>query len=294
MIRHCVTWMRRDFSFVKYQGCGNDFIIRDELAGPTTPDRARSKLARELTERHFKVGADGVIFIEKAKGVDGSMRLFEPAGNEADMCGNGIRCVASYLMDKLGKDAVEVLTRDGVKRIVRVGDQFRVDMGIVRTDRASLRQYFTDTGPSDDSMLAFSVRAGKRALNGAIVNSGEPHIVVRTDDLSGEDVRALGEAVNADKSRFPTGVNLNMLEVAGPHSIKIRTYERGVYDETLACGTGATAGAAVSLLLGWVKPGPVAVETRGGRMSIELSEDKRAFMTGPARLEFEGTVPVDL
>jgi diaminopimelate epimerase len=143
-------------------------------------------------------------------------------------------------------------------------------------------------------MLAFSVRAGKRALKGAIVNSGEPHIVVRTDDLSGEDVRALGEAVNADKSRFPTGVNLNMVEVAGPHSIKIRTYERGVYDETLACGTGATAGAAVSLLLGWVKPGPVAVETRGGRMSIELSEDKRAFMTGPARLEFEGTVPVDL
>lgn len=286
--------MKRDFRFSKYQGCGNDFIIGDELSGPVTSDAVRSRLAKELCDRHFKVGADGVIFVEKAGGVDGSMRLFEPAGNEADMCGNGIRCVASFLMQKLGKESVDILTRDGIKHIVRMGDQFRVDMGIVRTDRASLGQYVSDPGAPSDSMLAFSVRAGRRTLKGAIVNSGEPHIVIKTKDVAGEDIRTLGESVNSDKTRFPTGVNLNMVQVVGPHSIKIRTYERGVYDETLACGTGATAGAAVSVLLGWVEPGKVEVEARGGRMSIELTDDGRAFMTGPATMEFEGIVRVEL
>lgn len=283
--------MRTNPRFVKYQGCGNDFIIKDEMEGPATPDKVRSRLAVELCDRHFRVGADGLIFVEKAKGVDGSMRLFEPAGNEADMCGNGIRCLASYLMDKLGKDKVDILTRDGVKHVVRVGDEFRVDMGVVRIDRASLKGYLSDRGKPSDSMLKFSVVVGRRTLRGAVVNSGEPHIVVRTGDVSREDLRSLGERVNADRSRFPTGVNLNMVEVTGPHSIKIRTYERGVYDETLACGTGATAGAAVALLLGWVKPGQVKVEARGGLIMIDLRDDRRAFMTGPARMEFEGILP---
>ena len=286
--------MPQEFRFAKYQGCGNDFIIRDETEGPTTSDSVRSRLAKELCDRHFKIGADGVMFIERAEGVDGSMRLFEPAGNEADMCGNGVRCVASYLMSKLGKDEVDILTRDGVKHIVRVGDEFRVDMGIVRTDRASLKQYIKDAGNASDSMLDFAVRAGKKTLKGAVVNTGEPHIVVLTEDLSKEDVRALGEQVNADKERFPTGINLNMVQVVDPHGIKIRTYERGVYDETLACGTGATAGAAVAVMLGWVQPGQVEVEARGGRITIELGKDGRAFMTGPARLEFEGKLSADL
>jgi diaminopimelate epimerase len=284
--------MKYDFRFVKYQGCGNDFIIRDERGGPRSSDRVRSALAKELCDRHFKVGADGVIFLERAKGVDGSMRLFEPAGNEADMCGNGIRCVASYLTGKLGKSEVDVLTKDGVKHIVRRGDSYTVEMGLIRTKRKDLKEYISDNGKASDSMMEIEIKAGKSAFRGSLVNSGEPHFVSKTDSLASLDVKEIGDAVNANHKRFPKGVNLNFAQVLGPHRISIRTYERGVYDETLACGTGATASAAVALLLGWVKPGQVEVKVRGGTLKINVDKGHRAFMTGPAEAEFEGVLQV--
>jgi len=279
-----------DFKFAKYQGCGNDFIIKDETRAPTIPDSDRSKLARKLCDRHFNIGADGVIFIERAKGVDASMRLFEPAGNEADMCGNGIRCVALYLTDRLGKSEVDILTRDGVKHIVRKGDAFTVDMGLIRTRRKDLKEYVSDKGKAGDSMMDMEISAGRRMFRGSLVNSGEPHIVSKTTNLSSLDVRGIGDTVNKNRKRFPKGVNVNFVQVEGPHEISIRTYERGVYGETLACGTGATASAAVALMLGWVKQSPVNVKVRGGQLKIRVDEDGRAYMTGPAEAEFEGVL----
>lgn len=286
--------MRYDIQFFKYQGCGNDFIIKDEMEGAPTPDPVRSKLATILTDRHFKIGADGMIFIEQAPGCDGSMRLFEPAGNEADMCGNGLRCVAAYLAKKLDKDELDILTRDGVKHVVKLGELYKVDMGPVRTTRAALAGYITDRGAASDSLLSLEVKAADIILKGALVNSGEPHLVFRCDEIDALDVRRLGESVNSDRARFPKGVNLNFVQVVGPQSIKIRTYERGVYDETLACGTGATASAAVALNLGWVSSGPVEVIVRGGRLAIEFDERGHALMVGPASYEFEGRISVDL
>ena len=286
--------MKSDFRFVKYHGCGNDFILRDEMDSKPTPDATRRKLAKKLTRRNFEVGADGVLFIERAKGVDASMRLFEPAGNEADMCGNGIRCIAAYLSEKLDKSEVDILTRDGVKHVVREGNEYRVDMGTVRSRRKDLKGYVTDEGRSSDSMLSFSFKAKGRTYKGSVVNTGEPHIVARTKNIDSLDMKGIGDSVNKDKKRFPGGVNLNFVEVIGPHSIRVRTYERGVYNETLACGTGSTAAAAVSLLLGWVRPGTVNVFTKGGRIRIDLDSSGRAAMTGPAVPVFEGNAPVDI
>lgn len=286
--------MRYEFGFLKYQGCGNDFILKDEMSGRRTPDPDRSAIARLLWDRHFWVGADGVIFVEDAPGADGSMRLFEPAGNEADMCGNGLRCVAAYLMDKLRKDAVDVLTRDGVKRVSREGDWFRVDMGAVRTTRRDLEGYVAEPGLPTDSMLELEVHTGSGVEEGSIVDTGEPHIVIFTHALDSVDVVRAGECVNSDRRRFPDYVNINYVQVTGPDSISIRTYERGVFDETLACGTGATACAGVSLLLGKVGAGPVTVLTKGGTMKIELGPDGRAFMTGPAVRVFEGRLEVEV
>jgi diaminopimelate epimerase len=280
--------MKRDFKFVKYHGCGNDFIIRDEINTKPTPDVIRSRMAKELTDRNFEVGADGILFLEKAKGVDASMRLFEPAGNEADMCGNGIRCIAAYLTQKLGKNEVDILTRDGVKHVVKVGDEFRVDMGIVRFRRQDLKGYVKDKGRSSDSMLDFSVDVNERTLRGAIVNAGEPHIVVRSKDLEALDMDEIGDSLNDDTRRFPKGVNINFVQTTGPHTILVRTYERGVYHETMACGTGATAAAAVSLMLRWVRPGTVNVVARGGKLRIDIDSDNRATMTGPAVAVYEG------
>ncbi len=286
--------MRYDFRFSKYQGCGNDFILKDEMSQERTPDPDRSAMAKFLWNRNFWVGADGVIFVEDAPGADGSMRLFEPAGNEADMCGNGLRCVAAYLMDKLGKDEVDILTGDGIKRVVRDGDGFRVDMGLLRTKREELREYVSDVGLPGDSMLEFRVDTGPRTETGSIVDTGEPHIVLFTDSLDSVRLVEVGERVNRDRQRFPKNVNINYVQVTGPQSIMIRTYERGVFNETLACGTGATACACVSILLGRVEPGPVDVQTKGGMMRIELGPDGRAFMTGPAAKVFEGRLEVEV
>jgi len=286
--------MEHDITFFKYQGCGNDFILRDEMGVPHTPDEERSALAKKLWDRHFWVGSDGILFVEDAKDADGSMRLFEPAGNEADMCGNGLRCVAAFLMKKLGKDEVDVLTKDGIKHILRAGSEFKVDMGPVRTLRRDLAKYVAEVGSPDDSMLRFIVTIRGKQTTASILNTGEPHIVVVTDDLDGADMDAIGKEVNADRARFPEYVNVNLMKVLGPHEVCVRTYERGVFKETMACGTGTTACASAAVMLGLVGQGPVKVHARGGDLTIELHADGTASMTGPAIEVYEGRVRVKI
>ena len=286
--------MKHDFKFTKYQGCGNDFIIKDEMEGPVTSDTDRSELARKLCDRHFKIGADGIIYIEKSKGLDGSMRLFEPAGNEANMCGNGLRCVAAYLAKKLGKDSVEIMTRDGVKRVTHSGGEYRANLGKVRTHVADLKDYIIGELDSKEGLPVVALRIGERPILGYVVNSGEPHIVVKSEDVINEDVGMIGESVNKDRTRYPNGVNINFVQVVGKHEIKIRTYERGVYNETLACGTGATAGAYVAHALKWVEPGVVTVRAVGGTLRIELAQDGNAYMSGPAEAEYEGRLVAEV
>ena len=268
-------------------------MIVDEMGSECTPDSERRELARRLCDRHFGVGADGMIFIESAEGADGSMRLFEPAGNEADMCGNGLRCVAAFIADKLSKDEVSILTRDGVKSVRKDGDRLTVDMGLVRTLRRHLSDFVTDTGKPDDSMLEFAVHFCGSPHQASFLNTGEPHIIVFTEDLPAVDVVGAGSDLNSDKSRFPVGVNINFVQVSGPDAISIRTYERGVYDETLACGTGATASAAAAHLKSLVSGRKVLVSTRGGVLTISLTEDDHAFMTGPANRVYSGTIEAD-
>jgi len=286
--------MRLNIAFEKYHGCGNDFLIKDELKGRRTPDAVRSRIAKVMCDRHFSVGADGVIFVESARGCDGAMRLFEPAGNEADMCGNGLRCVAAFLMERLGKKEVRVMTQDGVKVVTRAGSEYTVDMGPVRTGPKHLRAYIADAGKPSVDLMNIDVSNGSHKVVGSIINTGEPHIVVRTKQLVNVRLRDIGAKVNSDRKRFPKGVNINFVELVRPGEIKVRTYERGVYDETLACGTGATASAAVSLLKGWVRKRRVKVNALGGCLTIDLPEDGRAYMTGPATKVFEGTAEVEV
>ncbi len=285
--------MRRQIDFIKYQGCGNDFIIVDEMEGPATPDSERSELAKILCDRHFSIGADGVIFVEQASGTDGSMRLFEPAGNEADMCGNGLRCIALFLGDKCSKDSLDILTKDGVKHVEREGDMITVDMGQVRSSRCHLSEYIADAGNPNDSMLDISVEFSGSEHKASILNTGEPHIVVMTDDLLAVDAPAVGTELNSDTVRFPKGVNINFVHLDGADTVSIRTYERGVYNETMSCGTGATASAAAAVLNGSIDGPHVRVATRGGVLTIRLTDDGRAFMTGPASRVFSGSVEVD-
>jgi diaminopimelate epimerase len=286
--------VRREFVFLKYEGCGNDFILKDELSGPVTPDRLRSKLAMRLCDRHFAIGGHGILFVESAKGVDGSMRLFEPDGGEADMCGNGIRCVAAFLAERLARARVDILTRDGIKRAVKVGDGYRVDMGQVRYLRKDLKKYFSDGGSRSDPLLGITLRIGGKTRSAALMNSGEPHLVVLTDDIASVDMAAAGEAVNKDRKRFPRGVNINFVEIMGPRKVKMRTYERGVFAECLACGTGAVASAAALQRMNKLRKGTTEVVMLGGSVKIDIDPDGNATMTGPAQKVFEGRLSVDI
>lgn len=247
-----------------------------------------------MCHRHFGIGADGILFIERAKEADGSMRLFEPDGGEADMCGNGIRCIASYLTGKLGKTEVDVLTRDGIKRISRAGNEYTVQMGKVRINRQAVREYLTDRGDDSDNLLDLPVRAESRIIRGSLVNAGVPHLVFMTEDVAAENVKRISEAINQDRTRFPRGMNVDFAQILGPHKISIRTYERGVNDETMACGTGATASAAVTLLRDLVEPGSVKVTTRGGTITIDIDKERNAQMTGPVIAVFKGELTIDL
>jgi diaminopimelate epimerase len=292
-VQHQLVSMTHEFRFLKYQACGNDFILKDERQGAPTPDLERGRLARTLCRRRFQVGADGLLFVERAEGVDGSMRLFEPDGKEADMCGNGLRCVAAYLTEDLQKDEVAILTRDGVKRVARRGELFTADMGAVRTGPSCLKGYLSvQVAGGPDGPVRIDLGMPEGHMEGYMVNTGEPHVVVFTDDLDGEDVVRCGAAISKDYAKFPKATNVDFVQVAGPGEIRVRTYERGVFDETLACGTGATASAAVSLMLGRVKQGPVTVTTRGGQIMIDLGDDDCARMTGPAVKVFEGSIVV--
>ena len=286
--------VRYDFEFIKYEGCGNDFILKDELDGPTTPDRDRSKLAMRLCDRHFAIGGHGILFIDNAKSVDGSMRLFEPDGGEADMCGNGIRCVAAYLMEKLGKREVDILTRDGVKHALLAGTDYRVDMGHVRYSRRDLQKYFTDKGKSSDPLLDIQLQIGDKEHRASLMNSGEPHLVVLTTDTAAVDITGAGEAVNGDRRRFPRGVNINFVNLAGANKLKMRTYERGVFGECLACGTGAVASAVAMQRLGRLRQGTTQVIMLGGTVKVDVDPEGNAVMTGPAKKVFEGKLSIDI
>jgi diaminopimelate epimerase len=143
-------------------------------------------------------------------------------------------------------------------------------------------------------MLDFSVDYGKGQAAASIVNTGEPHIVVFTEDIGSVDVVRAGEFINSNRERFPLGVNINFVQVLGEHAISVRTYERGVYNESMACGTGATACACVSVMLGRVRSGPVSVKTLGGLLKIEMTPDGSAVMTGPATRVFDGSMTVEV
>jgi len=279
------------FEFVKYQACGNDFILRDDRGGISIPEEKKPKIVRILCDRHFGVGADGVLFVEESKGAHGRMRLFCPDGQEAFMCGNGIRCVADYLYNDLKEDKLLIDTKDGVKKVLRIGENlYQVSMGKLRYTMKDLSKFFKGDFRNKEILLEKEMvfpDIGKLKIS--IVSTGEPHVVIFVKDLENEDISKYGNAIAKNFDMFPYGVNTNLCEVIDDKTVRVRTYESGAYYETMACGTGATACAAVAYFTGKVKNNKVEVITKGGRMVIEVSEDN-LLMTGPAHLVFRGEI----
>ena len=266
--------------FTKLHGNGNDFILLDEFRKEIIPDKKKSEFAVKYCNRRFGIGADGVLYLEASEKADIGMRIFNADGSEAEMCGNAIRCLVKYALDKgYIKEEVRVETLAGVLSITsrfEDGIWITVNMGKPEFDREKLPA--KGTGEFIQvSMHGYEVSA---------VNTGVPHAVIFVESLD-DTLLADAPKIRYDPV-FPKGTNVNFARVDSKNEITVRTYERGVEDETLSCGTGSVACVAVAHKLG--KTGDtVKVNTKGGELVITIKYDA-AFMEGQAERVFEGTI----
>jgi diaminopimelate epimerase len=264
--------------FTKMNGAGNDFVMLDNRDGRLVLDRVR--IAR-LCDRHRGIGADGLLLVEPAQDrADFRMRYYNADGGEAEMCGNGARCFARFAQRVSGKmGAVSFETMAGVITAQFVGENVRIQM----------------SEPHSVALHAPLDVAGEQWVVHS-VNTGVPHAAVFVEDLEAVDVRKVGHALRFHPHFAPKGTNANFARQVAAGTIAIRTYERGVEDETLACGTGMVACALIYHEITGAAS-PVQVRVRGGD-TLEVAWEKagatyrNVTLTGPADFTFEGTVEV--
>ena len=272
--------MSKTLHFWKMNGAGNDFVMLDNR---DLSLRLNKEQIASLCDRHRGVGADGLLLVEPASdGGDFKMRYYNADGGEAEMCGNGARCFGRFvnLLHKNSLKSVRFETLAGLISAEFEGDQVRINMSAPH----SLK-------------LSQSLSVAGQQLTVHSVNTGVPHAVVFVDDLENVDVRKLGAGLRYHDAFAPKGTNANFAKVTGPNSISIRTYERGVEDETLACGTGMVACGLIHHELSGASS-PVSVKVKGGdTLRIGFTETQpqqfeNVTLFGPADFVFEGNVQV--
>lgn len=263
------------FHFWKMHGAGNDMVLVDDRER-RFPAADRAWLAR-LGARRTGIGCDGFILIQPGGDADFAMRFFNPDGGEAEMCGNGARCVARLAHD-LGIAGARMCfqTVAGPLRAEIVGSQVRLYM----------------TTPHD-WRLRRRLQAAGAELEYSFVNSGVPHAMVTVPDLAAVDMRTLGAAIRRHPDFAPKGTNANFVAVTGPNALGIRTFERGVEDETLACGTGMVASACLAGVLGLVRAPVTLTCASGDQLQVDYALDAQGqardvTLLGPAEYVFEG------
>lgn len=258
-------------AFAKYEGAGNDFILIDNREGGFTPDAA---LIARLCDRHFGIGADGLMTLSHSAEIDCSMRYYNADGSLGEMCGNGARCFTLF---------AEHLGIGGETKFFDATDGLHT---------ARIRRTKGATGEIELGMIA--VREIRCGDGWWFLNTGVPHYVEFVEDLRTVDVCARGRQIRYDLERFPQGTNVNFVQPLERGVIRMRTYERGVENETLACGTGATAAAIVTAAALQPETTRFRVLVPGGELSVRFSHEPSTTtytdirLTGPARRVFDG------
>ncbi|MDN3522720.1 diaminopimelate epimerase [Halomonas ramblicola] len=267
--------------FTKMHGLGNDFMVVDLV---TQRARLHDDQVRRLADRRFGVGFDQLLVVEPPRDpdMDFRYRIYNADGSEVENCGNGARCFARFVRDQrlTHKREIHVETAGG-PLVLRVEDdgRIRVDMGAPRFSPADL-----PFDAEEDRLLHPLEVAGER-LEIAVVSLGNPHAVLRVDDVATFPVERLGPVIETHP-RFPRRVNAGFMQVVSAHEIRLRVYERGS-GETLACGTGACAAVACGIRQG-VLESPVTVHLSGGNLTIEWPGEGALTMIGPAERVFDG------
>ncbi|NDY42755.1 diaminopimelate epimerase [Dissulfurirhabdus thermomarina] len=250
----------KDLAFRKMHGSGNDFILVDNREGRVTA-AAAPDLARRLCRRKYGVGADGLILVERSETADFRWRFLNADGSEAEMCGNGGRCAARFaVLEGIAAEDLVFETLAGRVRAEVRGRRVKLQL----PDPTDLRE--------DLELVVHGERFTLQCLNTSV-----PHAVLFLDDVETAPVYEWGRSIRHHEAFAPAGTNVDFVQVTGPRELHVRTYERGVEDETLACGTGAVASALLAALAGRVEP-PVTVRTWGGEnLAVHFEREGKAF-----------------
>jgi diaminopimelate epimerase len=274
--------------FAKYHGLGNDFILIDNRHSSEpviTPEKAV-----EMCDRHFGIGADGVIFARPGQnGTDYTMRIFNSDGSEPEMCGNGIRCLAKFIADLEGEKAktdYRIHTLAGViSPELRSDGQVKVDMGLPRLLAGEIP---TTLGEPDAKVIDVPIEVAGKSWSVTCVSMGNPHCITFVDDVSAVALETVGPQFEHHPA-FPQRTNTEFIQVIRSNYVKMRVWERGA-GVTLACGTGACAAVVAGVLVAKCDQ-TTAVELPGGVLEIEWAEvSGRIYMTGPAQRVFTGCI----
>ena len=264
--------------FIKMNGAGNDFVLLDNRNGQVR--LAPEQIAR-ICDRHRGVGADGILILENpADGADFRMRYYNADGGEAEMCGNGARCFARFAQQTAGaKKELSFETPAGVIRAKVEGELVCLQMSDPK-----------------DLQLSVEISTDGEISRGSFIDTGVPHVVIPVAKTEEVDVAKRGRAIRRHEMFSPKGANVNFVEKRGRRRVAIRTYERGVEDETLACGTGVVASALIFATTENVD-GPIGVLVRGGsELTVGFKKTGEHFsnvtLTGPAEFVFEGTIEI--
>ena len=270
--------------FTKMHGLGNDFMVLDLVSQHA---HIQPKHAKQWGDRHTGIGFDQLLLVEapSSPDVDFRYRIFNSDGSEVEQCGNGARCFARFVLDKrlTAKKLIRVETRGGIIELdVRNDGQICVDMGPPRLAPADI------PFQAETQALSYSLDVDGQTVQLAALSMGNPHAVLRVDDVDNAPVHALGAKIE-HHSRFPQRVNVGFLQVIDRGRAQLRVWERGA-GETRACGTGACAAAVAAISQGWMDS-PVMIDLPGGRLCIEWrGPGQPVLMTGPAVRVYEGQV----
>ena len=271
--------------FTKMHGLGNDYVYIDAINQKIENE---SSLAKFVSNRHFGIGSDGLILICKSEIADFKMRMFNSDGSEAEMCGNGIRCVGKFVYDKglTNETTVKIETLAGIKTLILNTKDGKVETARVDMGEPILEAEKIPVISTEKPVKNLELEAENKKFKFTCVSMGNPHAITIVENTKEFDVEKYGKVLEIDKA-FPKKANIEFAQIIDRQNINMRVWERGA-GETLACGTGACA-TAVACNLNGLTDRKVNIELLGGTLNIEWNEtDNHIYMTGPAVTVFDG------
>lgn len=279
--------------FTKMHGCGNDYIYVDG-AKEQIPLEKKPEIVRRLSDRHFGIGGDGVIFINPSNEADFEMEMYNMDGSRAEMCGNGIRCVAKFVYDKAltDKTSISVISCGKIKYLDLFLKEGKVSTVKVNMGSPILKAAEIPVISDGEEVIAERIEIEDAVYEMTCVSMGNPHAVIFMDEVSSLPLEKIGPLFE-NHVRFPKRTNTEFVKVLDEETVEMRVWERGT-GETLACGTGACATVVACVLNGLTKE-EVTVKLLGGNLQIKWDREANlVYMTGPADTVFEGEVSLTL